>query len=206
MSQVHCIIFAKYLFNNIFGCKDEDSSLLEDLLHNLQIGEGTPENGISLFNRLFYEDIRDKKENSEEGKKFSKVLALKFEDCQVQNKHFVERKDLQFLQKTHKIEVYSEIFRDSFAKLMKLKREQGIVPFEKDDPDCMKFIASCTNIRSHVFNLPLLNEFEIKKIAGNIIPAIASTNSIVAAIEVTRASSRRAVFFLTFHYSNNLSL
>jgi ubiquitin-like 1-activating enzyme E1 B len=61
----------------------------------------------------------------------------------------------------------------------------------------MKFVTACANLRSHIFNLPLLNEFDIKKIAGNIIPAIASTNSMVAAIEVSFC-----IFFEIIHNFN----
>ena len=51
----------------------------------------------------------------------------------------------------------------------------------------MKFISSAANLRSHIFNIPMQNEFQVKEISGNIIPAIASTNAIVAAVEITEA-------------------
>ena len=67
---------------------------------------------------------------------------------------------------------------------MRSKKQNGIYVFEKDDPLCIKFVAACANLRSYLFGIPLTNEIEVKKIAGNVIPAIASTNSIVSAIEV----------------------
>jgi len=54
--------------------------------------------------------------------------------------------------------------------------------FEKDDPIIMKFITGFANIRCLLFNIDLQTEFQVKNIAGNIIPAISSTNSIVAGI------------------------
>jgi ubiquitin-like 1-activating enzyme E1 B len=67
---------------------------------------------------------------------------------------------------------------------MARKLKEGIVVFEKDDSICIKFITACSNLRSYLFGISLTNEMEVKKIAGNVVPAIASTNSIVAALEV----------------------
>lgn len=51
----------------------------------------------------------------------------------------------------------------------------------------MSFISSAANLRMHIFNIPTLSFYSIKETAGNIIPAIASTNSIVAAVEITES-------------------
>lgn len=56
--------------------------------------------------------------------------------------------------------------------------------FEKDDDLDMQFVTAATNLRAHVFSIPLQSQFEIKSIAGNIIPAIATTNAIVAGLQV----------------------
>jgi ubiquitin-like 1-activating enzyme E1 B len=37
---VHCIIYAKYLYNNLFGAPDDDSNLLSDLLQDLKLATG----------------------------------------------------------------------------------------------------------------------------------------------------------------------
>lgn len=51
----------------------------------------------------------------------------------------------------------------------------------------MSFISSASNLRMHIFNIPLMSFYSIKETAGNIIPAIASTNSIVAGLEITES-------------------
>ena len=51
----------------------------------------------------------------------------------------------------------------------------------------MQFVTAATNLRAHVFSIPLQSQFEIKSIAGNIIPAIATTNAIVAGLQVCGA-------------------
>lgn len=63
----------------------------------------------------------------------------------------------------------------------------GQLSFDKDDLWAMKFVTSASNLRSHVFSIPLLSFHDAKGIAGNIIPAIATTNAIVAGIQVMQA-------------------
>lgn len=52
--------------------------------------------------------------------------------------------------------------------------------FDKDDNDALLFLASAANIRSEIFSISTKTVFDIKQIAGNIIPAIATTNAIIA--------------------------
>ncbi len=49
----------------------------------------------------------------------------------------------------------------------------------------MRFVAAAANMRSAVFSIPLLSLFDAKGIAGNIIPAIATTNAVVAGLQVS---------------------
>jgi ubiquitin-like 1-activating enzyme E1 B len=44
----------------------------------------------------------------------------------------------------------------------------------------MNFVVSSSNIRSAIFNIPFKSHFDIKSMAGNIIPAIATANAIIA--------------------------
>lgn len=62
--------------------------------------------------------------------------------------------------------------------------------FDKDDQLAIKFVSAIANLRTYNFRnledpknkLVFLSEHKIKEMAGNIIPAIASTNAIVSAI------------------------
>jgi len=63
----------------------------------------------------------------------------------------------------------------------------GQLSFDKDDLWAMKFVTACTNIRSSIFSIPCLSFHDAKGVAGNIIPAIATTNAIVAGIQVSQA-------------------
>ena len=60
--------------------------------------------------------------------------------------------------------------------------------FDKDHPLPMSFVTAASNLRSAVFGIePLQSLYEAKGIAGNIIPAIATTNAVVAGLQVLQA-------------------
>lgn len=66
----------------------------------------------------------------------------------------------------------------------------GELAFDKDDVECLDFVTAASNLRSAVFNIPAQSRFVVKEIAGNIIPAIATTNAIIAgyiALEALKA-------------------
>ena len=57
--------------------------------------------------------------------------------------------------------------------------------FDKDDKLGMRFITAASNLRAYVFGIePIQSLYATKGIAGNIIPAIATTNAIVAGLQV----------------------
>jgi len=56
--------------------------------------------------------------------------------------------------------------------------------FDKDDSLSMRFVTAASNLRSHQFGIPMQSFHDAKGIAGNIIPAIATTNAIVAGLQV----------------------
>lgn len=62
----------------------------------------------------------------------------------------------------------------------RLKKEEDFISFDKDDDDAMLFVAAASNLRSHVFHIETKSLFDIKEIAGNIIPAIATTNAFIS--------------------------
>jgi ubiquitin-like 1-activating enzyme E1 B len=61
--------------------------------------------------------------------------------------------------------------------------------FDKDDRLAMRFVTAASNLRSSVFSIPMLSYYDAKGIAGNIIPAISSTNAVIAGLQVYRAES-----------------
>lgn len=62
--------------------------------------------------------------------------------------------------------------------------------FDKDDSLSMRFVTAASNLRSFVFQIdPQQSLYSAKGIAGNIIPAIATTNAIVAGLQILNVFS-----------------
>ncbi|KAJ9477724.1 Ubiquitin-activating enzyme E1-like [Pseudozyma hubeiensis] len=59
--------------------------------------------------------------------------------------------------------------------------------FDKDDDDALDFVTCTSNLRSIVYHIDRKTRFQVKQMAGNIIPAIASTNAIIAGMLVLQA-------------------
>lgn len=94
----------------------------------------------------------------------------------------------------------ANIFEKSILQLKeefsKLKEGDHLV-WDKDDVNGMNFVTACANIRAHIFGIPKKSLFDIKSMAGNIIPAIATTNAITAGFVVLHAYK-----ILQSNYSN----
>ena len=65
--------------------------------------------------------------------------------------------------------------------------EVGKSVFDKDDQEIMILVTSLANLRSAVFGIDAQCLYDAKGMAGNIIPAIATTNAIVSATQVEQA-------------------
>jgi ubiquitin-like 1-activating enzyme E1 B len=64
---------------------------------------------------------------------------------------------------------------------------EPFITFDKDDQDTLDFVTASANLRSIVFGIESKSRFDIKQMAGNIIPAIATTNAIVAGLCVLQS-------------------
>jgi ubiquitin-like 1-activating enzyme E1 B len=64
---------------------------------------------------------------------------------------------------------------------------EPIITFDKDDEDTLDFVSASANLRSIIFGIETKSRFDIKQMAGNIIPAIATTNAIVAGLCVLQS-------------------
>jgi len=69
----------------------------------------------------------------------------------------------------------------------KSRENIGNFEFDKDDVVAMRFVTAASNLRALTFNIPVQSMYETKGIAGNIIPAIATTNAIIAGLQVMEA-------------------
>merc|ERR1719199_1356555 len=58
--------------------------------------------------------------------------------------------------------------------------------FSKDDPVSMDFVHAAANLRMANYRIDRLSRWDAQSIAGAIVPAVASTNAIVAGLEVVQ--------------------
>ncbi|EEB05587.1 SUMO E1-like activator enzyme Fub2 [Schizosaccharomyces japonicus yFS275] len=208
---IHCVVWAKsYLFPNLFETTAElDTSIDTSASDAEQVKEiaelqRETEELKQLRNALTSEDDACRRI-------FVKVFCDDIERLRSVPDMWTHRKEptpLDFDELITKIDSDSKpwvqdrriwsladnlaVFYDSCQRLRKRVWDEELksrkdIDFDKDDKDTMDFVASAANLRAHVFGIPTLSEFDIKQMAGNIIPAIATTNAVVAGICVIQA-------------------
>lgn len=197
---IHCIVWAKnFLFNSLFAelesvCeKNEDKDWGTDdkeeierikaetnELHDLQkIVRNKNEDEIKLIlEKLFIKDIEKLLKIDNLWKTREKPTPLTSELINNYDTN-VNEEDTN---KIWEISTVIEQFHLATKKLINRLANEGTIEFDKDDADTLLFVATAANIRSFIFHIPLKSVFDIKQIAGNIIPAIASTNAIIAGL------------------------
>ena len=72
------------------------------------------------------------------------------------------------------------VFRESVRSLSQEYKSSGYLTWDKDDKPAMDFVTATANIRASIFSIEQKSRFDVKSMAGNIIPAIATTNAIIA--------------------------
>ncbi|KAI0353339.1 hypothetical protein OH77DRAFT_1407125 [Trametes cingulata] len=81
-----------------------------------------------------------------------------------------------------------ELFVSSTERLAaRLRAGEDTISFDKDDDDTLDFVTAAANLRSAAYGIPGKSRWEVKEMAGNIIPAIATTNAIIAGLIVLQA-------------------
>lgn len=170
-----------------------------EALKKIRDAVGTPEFSQMLFDKVFNADIE--RLRSVEGMWSSRRApeALKYEAVLAQAGDAIANKDtvLNDDQRIWSLEESLVVFNDSLDRLSKrilgLKKNKSpedsdpIITFDKDDIDTLDFVAASANIRSTIFGIDRKSRFDTKQMAGNIIPAIATTNAIVAGLCVLQS-------------------
>jgi len=81
-----------------------------------------------------------------------------------------------------------ELFISSTTRLSsRLRNGEMSISFDKDDDDTLDFVTATSNLRSAAYGIEGKTRWEVKEMAGNIIPAIATTNAVIAGLIVLQA-------------------
>lgn len=158
--MVHCVVWAKALYEVLFGPEDE-YNYLYDLRQSAKCDVSDSSAATKWFRKLFHDDI------------------LELAQCVKAALH-----DLQLEKCDGPMREYRDKFLDSWARLSKAAK---CVPFDKDYEPAVDFVYASANLRAANFGISHETQFKIKQIAGNIIAAISSTNAAVAAMQVLEA-------------------
>lgn len=204
---IHCIVWAKsYLFPELFGTSEEDSSDVQvtegddveevaklkeeaEALKQIRGMMGKDEFAQEVFNKVFHDDIERLRSMSEMWQSRKPPESLQF-DANAADPNTLKGGQAIAAQDQRAWTLLENIsvFCYSLNVLSnRVKAGENAIEFDKDDKDTLDFVASAANLRSHIFDIPLQSEWEIKQMAGNIIPAIATSNALTASLCVFEA-------------------
>ncbi|XP_056137834.1 SUMO-activating enzyme subunit 2 [Lampris incognitus] len=215
---IHCIVWAKYLFNQLFGEEDADQEVSPDTadpeaawkpeemaayttasekdgdikrVSTKEWARSTGYDPIKLFNKLFKDDIMYLLTMDKLWKKRKAPLPLDWKQlencaCPKEESTGLGLKDQQVLG----VWGCCQLFQHSVETLRSQLQEKGVgaeLVWDKDDPPAMDFVTAAANLRMHIFSMNMKSRFDVKSMAGNIIPAIATTNAVIAGLIVLEA-------------------
>ncbi|XP_055687797.1 SUMO-activating enzyme subunit 2 [Lutzomyia longipalpis] len=210
---IHCIVWAKHLFNQLFGEDNADEDVSPDTADPEAAGDAANEaldgesnekgnierkstrawaqsikyNSEKLFNKLFHDDIKYLLSMTNLWKKRTPPEPLKFGVGMATGSAEENYDGIAREQKIWNLDKCTQVFAESVKALKdsldNLPTGDTLV-WDKDDADAMDFVTACANIRATIFHIATNTRFEIKSMAGNIIPAIATTNAIAAGMAV----------------------
>ncbi|KAJ3269611.1 E1 ubiquitin-activating protein uba2 [Terramyces sp. JEL0728] len=201
--SIHCIVWAKnYLFNTLFGIPEEEEQSPEDdanelnnlkkeaeALRDMCASIGKPDAGKKVFTKVFSVDINRLLSMEDLWKTRQKPTPLGFKKVG----EFKQSDPLKFDQSVWSLEENVSIFLqtiDELGKQLCANRENDAkyaMSFDKDDELALNFVTATANLRAHIFHIEKKSRFSVKEMAGNIIPAIATTNAIVAGMMIVLA-------------------
>ncbi|CEL94275.1 unnamed protein product [Vitrella brassicaformis CCMP3155] len=207
----HCVQWAKYLYELMFGDPNDDN-LLADLKHELKQEEHSDHNGKlvadrfaeNIFNKLFKKDIEQNRELQDMAKNFFRPPpiplsldgAMRLTDGNG-NIHGANGNASSSSSTTNagtpaaiaeqKVWSVHECAQKFIGAITTMYNERGdevgTLQFSKEDPIAVDFVAAASNLRSHNFHIAKKSRWDVQSIAGRIVPAIATTNAIVAGLQ-----------------------
>ncbi|KAJ4991303.1 Ubiquitin-activating enzyme E1-like protein [Stagonosporopsis vannaccii] len=214
---IHCIVWGKsYLFAELFGISEDDAPELDQSLDKegnnaeeiaklreeatklkrVREQMGSQDFPRAVFEMVFKDDIERLLSMDDMWKGKRAPVALDFDKLSEETKRPVQTVLLDD-QRVWNVAENFAVFVDSISRLsrrLETERAQAevgnsapILSFDKDDADTLDFVVASANLRASIFGIEMRSKFDIKQMAGNIIPAIATTNAMTAGLCVLQA-------------------
>ncbi|KAJ5956331.1 hypothetical protein N7501_010610 [Penicillium viridicatum] len=212
---IHCIVWAKsFLLPELFGDSEDEAPEVDNTenpdnaneiadlrkealeLKELRQSIGTEEAHQKVFDKVFRRDIMRLQGMKDMWKEREIPEPLDFARLQEESASIASTISTQD-QKVWTLGENFSVFRDSLNRLAhRLKQLQEknvsdqdspILTFDKDDVDTLDFVTAAANLRAATFQVELKSKFDVKQMAGNIIPAIATTNAMTAGLCVLQS-------------------
>ncbi|KAI9555299.1 hypothetical protein GHT06_017814 [Daphnia sinensis] len=212
---IHCIVWAKHLFNQLFGEADPDEDVSPDTADPEAAGDAgsvallnqASEAGnvtrvstrawaqqseydpSKLFGKFFCDDIKYLLSMDKLWTKRTPPIPLSWDNLpdESSDQQGGLIKDQKVWSPAECVQALVSSIKILYQRFKELKGEESFLIWDKDDEASMDFVTACSNLRSHVFSIPKKSRFDVKAMAGNIIPAIATTNAVIAGLIVFEA-------------------
>lgn len=209
-TPVHCIVWAKsWLFPQLFGADEDADADEQELAAAEHSGEDAAELAnlrrearrmrelkdelraagekdaplTRIFDKLYDTDIRRLLSMEDMWARRTRPTPLTLADARARGDYCRAAGGLRDQQMLGVSDNADAFMRHGAA----LAARSGTQAFDKDDEDALAFVAAAANLRAHIYAIPTKTRFEAKQIAGNIIPAVATTNAVVSGLAVMQA-------------------
>ncbi|XP_063881561.1 SUMO-activating enzyme subunit 2-like isoform X4 [Scylla paramamosain] len=142
---------------------------------------------LKLFTKLFSEDILYLLSMEKLWENRRRPTPLTWEEAGTIDEEKEAENDKGGIadQRLWSVKECQEIFSSAVHIIRKrLTGEVTELVWDKDDESSMDFVCACANLRAHIFGIQRKTRFDVKSMAGNIIPAIATTNAVIAGLIV----------------------
>ncbi|KAJ3296727.1 E1 ubiquitin-activating protein uba2 [Borealophlyctis nickersoniae] len=211
-APIHCIVWAKsYLFSMLFGRIEDGGDIQneqetsenakelenirreEEATKRLRKAVGSDDYGRMVFEKVFSDDIKKLLTMEDMWKHRRPPTPLNLEECTRDAPAIPANPGLEWDQKPWSLQENVQVFLQSVQELGKRLIEaqksdpEYALAFDKDDEAALNFVTSTANLRAHIYGIEQKSRFDTKEMAGNIIPAIATTNAIIAGMIVVSA-------------------
>ena len=193
----HVLFWAKNVFNNMFDLTmTEDTFRIFDCVISM-----TKEDSLkSFYNQIlshFSQTIQSQKTSSIS--KFGHLQVIPIETFEKEFQNFIQ--NISDFEKSNENENHCEFLKSVFIQKINCSEIEEVISnlfhifrlliikrtstsFDKDDDLHVAFVQMLTALRCQNFKIPLQSFDDVRTKIGQIIPAISSTNSIVAGLVV----------------------